>query len=233
MQFAGVPPDRITDRGFGPWVRRTVFPGGTMAGRFKPLDVERQTKPGKYAEGGGLYLIVTGPTSKSWSYRYWKDGKERWHGLGSLKDVSLKDARLARDAARLRVKGDRSTAGVDIVQERRKAREEAKAVEAKVVLPTFEECAEAYIRTNWSTWSEKHRDQWPSSLKRYVYPTIGMLTIQEIRPSHIHDLLKPIWVEKRETANRVRGRIETIIAKNVDIDDLDFRNPAELTRQLR
>lgn len=36
---------------------------------------------------------------------------------------------------RLLVKGDRSTAGVDIVQERRRAREQAKAVEAKVVLP--------------------------------------------------------------------------------------------------
>jgi hypothetical protein len=78
-----------------------------MAGRLKPLDVERETKPGKYADGDGLYLIVNGPTSKNWSYRYWKDGKERWHGLGSLKDVSLKEARLARDAARLRVKGDR------------------------------------------------------------------------------------------------------------------------------
>jgi hypothetical protein len=31
----------------------------------------------------------------------------------------------------------------------------------------------------------------------------------------------------------VRGRIETIIAKNVDVDDADFRNPAELTKQLR
>ena len=38
---------------------------------------------------------------------------------------------------------------------------------------------------------------------------------------------------KRETANRVRGRIETIIAKNANIDDLDFRNSAELTKQLR
>ena len=48
-----------------------------------------------------------------------------------------------------------------------------------------------------------------------------------------YELLRPIWVEKRETANRVRGRIETIIAKNVDVDDTDFRNPAELTKQLR
>jgi integrase len=72
-----------------------------------------------------------------------------------------------------------------------------------------------------------------SSLKLYACPTIGQLTIPEIKPSHIYELLKPIWIEKRETANRVRGRIETIIAKNVDVDDKDFRNPAELTKQLR
>jgi len=90
-------------------------------------------------------------------------GKERWHGLGSFKDVSLKEARLARDAARLQVR-----AGVDPVH---------------------------------------------------------ALAIAEIKPSHIHDLLKPIWVEKWETANRVRGRIETIIAKNVDVDDTDFAIP--------
>ena len=204
-----------------------------MAGKLKPLDVEREAEPGKYADGGGLYLIVASATSKSWSYRYWKDGKERWHGLGSFRDVSLKEARLARDAARLRVKGDRSTAGVDIVEEKRIARQETKAVEIAAAAPTFEQCAEKYIEENWPTWSAKHREQCPSSLKRYAYPTIGRLAIADIRPSHIYDLLEPIWVKKRETANRVRGRIETVIAKNTDINDRDFRNPAELTKQLR
>jgi integrase len=211
----------------------TVFSEDNVTGKLKPLQIERETRPGKYPDGGGLYLIVAGPSSKNWSYRYWIAGKERWHGLGSFKNVSLKDARLARDAARLRVKGDRGTPGVDIVQARRDAREETKAAEVKAVLPTFEECAEAYIREHWSKWSENHRDQWPSSLKRYAYPTIGHLTIPEILPSHIYELLKPIWLEKRETSNRVRSRIETVIAKNVDVDDKDFRNPAELTKQLR
>jgi len=106
-----------------------------MVGKLKPLDVARATKPGKYADGDGLYLIVASASSKSWSYRYWKDGKQRWLGLGSLKNVSLKDARFARDAARLCIKGDHSTPGVDIVQEKRAAREEAKAVEVKLTLP--------------------------------------------------------------------------------------------------
>lgn len=199
-----------------------------MAGKLKPLDVARQITPGKYADGDGLYLIVAGPTSRNWSYRYWIAGKERWHGLGSLNDVSLKDARIKRDAARQDVR-----AGVDIVQVKRSAREQAKQVAAAVSAPTFKECAERYIEDHWSTWSVKHRAQWPSSLARYAYLTIGSLTIREIKPSHIHDLLAPIWIDKRETANRVRGRIETVIAKNVDIDDTDYRNPAELTKALR
>jgi hypothetical protein len=83
----------------------------------------RSTSNAKLAPANTLtatvfYLVVASATSKNWSYRYWKDGKQRWLGLGSVKEVSLKEARLARDAARLRVKGDRSTPGVDIVQER-------------------------------------------------------------------------------------------------------------------
>ena len=116
------------------------------------------------------------------------------------------------------------------MEERRTARAHVKAEEARAELPTFEECAEAYINEHGAGWSKKHRTQWPSSLKRYAYPKIGHLKIPEIKPSHIHDLLRPIWISKRETANRVRGRIETIIARNVDINDPDFRNPAELTK---
>jgi integrase len=109
----------------------------------------------------------------------------------------------------------------------------ARAEAAVAAASTFKECAERYIKDNEAKWSKKHAAQWPSSLKQYAYPTIGDLRIAEILPSHIFELLKPIWIEKRETSKRVRGRIETIIAKNVDINDNWFRNPAELTKQLR
>jgi integrase len=199
-----------------------------LAGQLKPLDVARLVTPGKYPDGDGLYLVVAGPTSRHWSYRYWINGKQRWHGLGSLNDLSLRDARIKRDTARQQVRSD-----VDIVQAKRSARKEAKQVSDAAAAFTFKECADRYIEDNWRKWSSKHRAQWPASLTRYAYPTIGHLTIAEIKPSHIFQLLRPIWVEKAETANRVRGRIETVIAKNIDIDDKDFRNPAELTKQLR
>ena len=105
--------------------------------------------------------------------------------MGSFRELSLKEARLARDAARLRVKGDRSTPGVDIVAERRAARQRTQAAEIAAAAPTFQQCAEKYIDAQWSGWSEKHRAQWPASLKRYAYPTIGGLTIADIRATEI------------------------------------------------
>jgi hypothetical protein len=52
-----------------------------MPGKLKPLDVERETRPGKYPDGDGLYPVVASPTSKNWSYRYWKDGKQGPTGI--------------------------------------------------------------------------------------------------------------------------------------------------------
>src|SRR6202034_2429868 len=106
---------------------------------LKPLDVDRLVEVGKYADGDGLYLVVAGAMSRNWSYRYWINRKERWHGLGSVRDVSLREARIKRDAARQLVR-----TGIDIVQAKRTAREEAKIVSATAAAPTFRQCAEKY-----------------------------------------------------------------------------------------
>jgi integrase len=202
--------------------------------KLKSIELERLApRSAPYPDGGGLYLAVRSPTARSWFFRYQMGGKDRWLGLGSLQDVSLKEARLARDAARLRTKGDRTTPGVDIVEERRAARASVTIEGARAGLPTFEKCADAYVEEHWAGWSRKHRAQWASSLKTYAYPTIGKLTIPEIRPSHIYALLEPHWISKRETIDRVRGRIETVIARHLDINDPDARNPAEMTKQLK
>ena len=53
-------------------------------------------QPGRYIDGGdlgrGLYLQVT-EGGASWLLRYERGGRERWLGLGSLADFSLKEAR--------------------------------------------------------------------------------------------------------------------------------------------
>ncbi|HEY1980732.1 MAG TPA: Arm DNA-binding domain-containing protein [Xanthobacteraceae bacterium] len=61
-------------------------------------------KRGRYFAQGGLYLTVTNERAKSWFYRHWVAGRERWHGLGSLRDVpTLTEARRKRDIAKLAI----------------------------------------------------------------------------------------------------------------------------------
>ena len=43
------------------------------------------------------------------------------------------------------------------------------------------------------------------------YPFIGATPVNEITVNHIHELLRPIWKDKTETASRVRGRIQVVL----------------------
>src|SRR5262245_36364304 len=99
--------------------------------------------PGMHLDGDGLYLQVSGPESRSWIYRYTLRGKERWHGLGSARDVTLAAARKARDKARALVRSD----GIDLVAERQRERQVSNA---KVV--TFRKAAETYIAAQAHNW---------------------------------------------------------------------------------
>jgi hypothetical protein len=76
-------------------------------GRLTQNGAERLVEPGKYGDGDHLYLIVMCDTSKHWSYRYWEDAKEQWLRLGSFAELSVKNARVVRDAARMRIESNR------------------------------------------------------------------------------------------------------------------------------
>ena len=54
----------------------------------------------RVTDSGGLYLEVAGAGSKRWFWKYYFDGKEKRLSLGCYPEVSLKDARAARDDAR-------------------------------------------------------------------------------------------------------------------------------------
>ena len=55
--------------------------------------IENLKKPGRYADGDGLLLQVRSATNKSFVFRYKRDGKEHFVGLGSTRVISLADAR--------------------------------------------------------------------------------------------------------------------------------------------
>jgi integrase len=59
--------------------------------------------------------------------------------------------------------------------------------------------------------NDKHRAQWSSTLSNYAYPQFGDRSVAEVDQAAVLRVLDPIWPEKTETANRLRGRIEVIL----------------------
>ena len=56
-------------------------------GKLAAKQVAQLFERGLYGDGGGLYLQVSDGGSKSWLFRFKIDGRSRWHGLGSARDV--------------------------------------------------------------------------------------------------------------------------------------------------
>lgn len=69
----------------------------------------------------------------------------------------------------------------------------------------------------------KSRSQWENTFKTYVIPVIGNHLLTDITRDDIISVLEPIWKEKSETANRLRGRIESVF--NLAIVMGLYKNP--------
>lgn len=166
-------------------------------GKLTATAVAAAKVTGRYGDGDGLFLLVSGTGSKSWVVRVQKNGKRRDIGLGSAKKVPLAKARADAAVARSQVE-----AGVDPVAERRKA----------AGIPTFRQAAAIVHAESKRGWRNgKHQDQWLSTLEAYAFPTIGDMPISAIQSPEIRDLLASIWLEKPETARRVRQRVATVL----------------------
>ncbi len=153
--------------------------------------------PGMHNDGGGLYLHVSATGAKSWILRTRVHGKRTDIGLGSASLVPLAKARTR--AVELRAI---ARAGGDPLAEKRKA----------AGTPSFEEAA----RQVWeeqiapAARNEKHKAQWLNTLRDYAFPRIGARKVDAVQSADILAVLQPIWLEKPETARRVRQRLRTV-----------------------
>ncbi len=125
-------------------------------GKLSAIAADKQTKPGRHSDGGGLYLNVSKTGSKSWLFMWVKDGRRREMGLGAYPAVGLKTAREQAADCRRRLVAERK----DPIAER-----------DRQVEKTFGECADEYVGTMERNWrNEKHRKQWQMTLDVYCQP---------------------------------------------------------------
>jgi integrase len=172
-----------------------------MMGKLTALAVKAAVQPGRYHDGKGLMLLVRPGGSRSWVLRTQADGRRRDFGLGALTEVGLAEARDRADVLRKQFKS-----GIDPIEARRAARA------ALVTVPTFEEAARTLYEEQKSSWRNvKHRAQWLSSLLAYAFPALGTIKVDQVDGPMIRDMLLPIWLEKPETARRVRQRVGAVL----------------------
>ncbi len=167
--------------------------------------VKSAKSPGFLPDGGGLYLQVINSNSKSWIFRFQRNGKRHDMGLGSAQTVTLANARLA--AAEQRALLD---AGIDPIENRRN--QEADRAKQVAQKRTFMDCAYEYIESHKPAWrNTKHAAQWKSTLEKFVKPVFDEVAISAVDVELVMRALSPHWSSKPETMVRVRGRIENII----------------------
>jgi integrase len=166
-----------------------------MASKLTTRKVET-AKPGKYSDGGNLYLIVSDTGARKWVLRFTWRGRAKEMGLGSATSVPLADAREKAASARRKI-----AQGLNPIDERKR----------DGGIPTFGAMADDVRETLSAGFrNEKHKAQWKSTLATYAAP-LRAKPVDIIGTDDVLAVLKPIWTTKAETASRVRGRIEKVL----------------------
>ncbi|RYH08830.1 site-specific integrase [Tropicimonas sp. IMCC6043] len=164
------------------------------AGKLTVAKVRQLDQPGRYSDGGCLYVVVAPGGSKHWIARLTIHGRQTDMGLGGVSYVTLAEAR--EETARLR-KIARN--GGDPRAERRRE------------TITFEEAANRVHAGLLPTWkNKKHAETWLSTIRIYANPHFGSRPIETVTTADCLKVLSPIWTEKHETAKRLRQRLRTV-----------------------
>ena len=164
--------------------------------------VQALSAPGRYADGGNLFLSYVKNGGKSWTflYRDRNNGRVREMGLGSLGAVSLADARQRAAAARFMLATD-----VDPLADkkaRKVARQKAR---------TFGDFCDEFLGSALAGFNnDKHRYQWRTTLTKDA-AALRPRMLQDITTDDVRKTLEPIWHTKHETARRLRQQIERVL----------------------
>lgn len=173
----------------------------------------KTASPGKYNDGGGLWLHKRADGGAQWFLRVQIHGRRREMGLGSVSEVSLKEARETAERWRAIARE-----GKDPIKERQRLLREA--AKADHTLASVAE--EAYEARKAELKNDGKAGRWFSPLALHVLPKLGKVPIEEIDQQDIKNTLAPIWHSKGETANKAMSRLGIVMqygaAMGLDVD---------------
>ncbi|RWE35007.1 site-specific integrase [Mesorhizobium sp.] len=169
----------------------------------KKIEASRKAK---LRDGGGLWLVTKGK-GRYWILDYRFGGKRREMGIGPLHTVGLAEARQKAEAARAVLRQ-----GLDPVEHRRGA-EAIEAAKAAVAGKTFGAYSDDYIdaAVKAGRWrGAKTEAGWRNTLTNHAR-AIRSKAIAVIDVQDVLSVVRPLWGEKQETAEKLRERIERVL----------------------
>lgn len=179
-------------------------------------------KPGRYTDlqTKGLELLYKRSGTKYWLLRFSYQGERHDLGIGSFPDLLPKEARLIAQEARTLI-----AKGQNPLKHKIAKKAQMKSTANKTI--TFRDFAISCIEDKQSEWTnKKHAAQWSYTLEKFAFPIIGDKAIYDIDTDDIMRILTPIWKNKTETASRLRGRLEWILAAATTRKLREGLNPA-------
>lgn len=176
-------------------------------------------KPYKVTDAQGLYLLVNPRGSKLWRVKYRMNGVERKLALGSYPEITLAEARAARDAARRQL-----AHAVDPNVAKRQARIEASIRASNSFATVAEELIDKKTREGLAEPTlEKMR--W---FVKLLGPDFGKRPVTDITPQELlHELRKHERRGRLETANLLRSFASRVFRYAVATARAE-RDPAQL-----
>ena len=201
-----------------------------MAKRTSKLELDAIIKgkiPKRYPLQDGLYFTIKKSGAMSFGIRYQINGKTDYKGMGGYDKVhnNLGIARAKCEAYRVQIRQ-----GINPKIEEQQEfdlKQSAKAIADQLKDSTFAKYAYQHIKNLEPSWTNaKTSAQWRSSLEQYAFPVIGDTPVSDISRTQVLEILQPIWIEKTETADRVRRRIAAILDAAISDDLRTERNPA-------
>ncbi|MEL4071765.1 integrase arm-type DNA-binding domain-containing protein [Ochrobactrum sp. GPK 3] len=159
----------------------------------------------KLSDAYGLYLLV-GPTgSRRWRYDYVFAGKRKTLALGSYPEVSLSDARKARDKAKHSI-----SEGDDPLVQKKLAKIAAEVGRENSFSAISKEFLER-LKDRQPPLSETTLDKKRWILEDIVCPEIGTRPVSEIKPAEVLVILQRLErAGKKETARRTRSTVSAV-----------------------
>lgn len=159
---------------------------------------------GFYPDGDGLYLHVKG-NARSWVLRYQFNKKTHKTGLGSLRFVTLAEAREKV----FKIKKELAN-GITPIELKH---QEKKKIDIEISVRRFNDhYAEAIENAKrvrkWTSYRQSMR--WYKTIERYALPVIGNIEISKINRDHVLTILSPIWDNKTETAAKLQRMLSAV-----------------------